>query len=74
MGQWAALAGTARSQFIELRPLNEVPDLMLESIEGKQIALNTFRGRAVLLKFWATWCPPCRRDLQLLDDLRRNHV
>ena len=71
MGQWAALAGTARSQFIELRPLNEDPDLMLESIEGKQIALNTFRGKAVLVNFWATWCPPCRRELPLLADLTR---
>ena len=70
-GNGPPLLRTARSQFIELRPLNEVPNLMLESIQGKQIALNTFRGRAVLLNFWATWCPPCRSELQLLDDLRR---
>ena len=70
-GNGPPLLRTARSQFIELCPLNEVPNLMLESIQGKQIALNTFRGRAVLLNFWATWCPPCRRELQLLDDLRR---
>ena len=71
MGQWAALAAHSAVAIIELRPLNEVPDLMLESIEGKQIALNTFRGKAVLVNFWATWCPPCRRELPLLDDLTR---
>jgi hypothetical protein len=49
-GDGSPLLRTAQSQFIELRPLNEVPDLMLERIEGKKIALNTFRGKAVLVK------------------------
>jgi peroxiredoxin len=70
-GDGSPLLRTAQSQFIELRPLNEVPDLMLERIEGKKIALNTFRGKAVLVNFWATWCPPCRCELLLLDDLKR---
>ena len=65
------LLRTARSQFIELRPLNLVPALMMERIDGKMVALNAFRSKAVLVNFWATWCPPCRRELPLLDDLRR---
>lgn len=62
---------TVRSQFVELRPLQEVAPLMLERVDGKMIALSAFRGKAVLMNFWATWCPPCRRELPLLDDLRR---
>jgi thiol-disulfide isomerase/thioredoxin len=62
---------TARSQFVELRPLKEVPPLLLERIDGKMVALNALRGRAVLVNFWATWCPPCHRELPLLDDLKR---
>jgi thiol-disulfide isomerase/thioredoxin len=65
---------TGHSQFVELLPLDEVPALTLEGVDGKKVALSAFRGRAVLMNFWATWCPPCRRELPLLDDLRRTTV
>jgi hypothetical protein len=42
---------TMHSQFVERRPLNEVPALTIERIDHKMIALNAFRGRAVLVNF-----------------------
>ncbi len=65
------LLRTTASQFIEIRPLVESPPLKLERIDGKTIALNELRGKVVLMSFWATWCPPCRRELPLLDRLGR---
>lgn len=62
---------TIRSQFIELRPLTEVPPLVLDRIDGKKVPLTVFRGKPVLVNFWATWCPPCRRELPILDGLTR---
>ncbi len=65
------LPRTTASQFVEIRPLVEAPPLKLERIDGKVVALNEFRGKVVLMSFWATWCPPCRRELPMLERLGR---
>jgi thiol-disulfide isomerase/thioredoxin len=38
---------------------------------GKQVSLQDFRGRMVLINLWATWCVPCRREMPALDELQR---
>jgi thiol-disulfide isomerase/thioredoxin len=41
---------------------------------GGQLAFSTLRGQPLLLNFWATWCPPCVRELPLLDEFQRRHA
>lgn len=39
--------------------------------EGKNLSLGAYRGKVVLLNIWATWCPPCRKEMPALDRLER---
>ncbi len=45
------------------------PDITLYGIDGKSYKLSDFRGRPVLLSFWAPWCAPCRREMPSMNRL-----
>jgi len=47
------------------------PDFTLADLAGKEHKLSDYRGKNVLLVFWATWCPPCRREIPGLIELRK---
>ena len=42
-------------------------DMTFETPDGKALMMRSFRGKPVLVNFWATWCPPCVEELPLLD-------
>jgi len=54
--------------------LNAVaPDFTLQDISGRNISLSDYKGKVVLLEFWATWCPPCNASVPALVELTRKY-
>ncbi len=51
----------------------QAPDFALVSLDGSKVKLSDYRGKAVLLNFWATWCSPCRVEMPWFEDLQKQY-
>lgn len=49
------------------------PAWELKDLDGKAVKLSDFKGKVVLLNFWATWCPPCRKEIPALIALQNQY-
>ena len=47
-------------------------DVIFVDINQKNVNLDDFKGKLIILNFWATWCAPCREEMPSLDDLQSN--
>lgn len=39
------------------------PEFSLQDLQGNSLSLSSYKGKVLILNFWATWCPPCRREI-----------
>jgi peroxiredoxin len=56
-----------------VRADDPAPAFTLKDLEGRNFKLSDFRGRPVLIDFWATWCRPCRTSMSHLDALQERY-
>lgn len=49
------------------------PDLQLQDLDGQPTSLADYRGQVVLVNNWATWCPPCRQEMPILEAFYADH-
>ncbi len=52
---------------------HDAPDFVLTDLQGKTLKLSDLRGKAVVLNFWATWCPPCKAEIPLFVELQKRY-
>ena len=50
------------------------PDFTLPQLDGHDLRLSSYRGKVVLLDFWATWCDPCREEIPHFVDLQNKYA
>lgn len=69
-------ADTSSGTLIYHSPLTgkAAPDFTLEDLNGKQVSLASYRGKAVMINFWATWCTPCKIETPWIKELRDKYA
>ena len=50
------------------------PEFTLEDLNGKKVSLSSYKGKAVMINFWATWCGPCKIETPWLVELRNQYA
>lgn len=69
-----ALTSTAQLPVIRfVRDPDPAPDFQVKDLDGKDFNLATYKGKVILLNFWATWCGPCRAEIPGLIDLQNKY-
>ena len=76
-GIWAVTTNWSDSESKRSNPIRtgaEAPDFTAVNSKGEQVRLSDYRGRAVMINFWASWCTPCVREMPLVHELAQQNA
>jgi len=65
----SSIGGTRFEQWVN----EPAPDFSVTTLDGKEVTLSDLRGRRVIVDFWATWCPPCIKEIPHFIRLAKEH-
>lgn len=67
------VSGLGLAVLYGLQQSQQLPELSLRDLAGNPIDLHDFKGKPVVINLWATWCPPCRREMPVLEQAQRDN-
>jgi peroxiredoxin len=65
--------GKLEKSTVTRKEWGNAPDFTLPQLDGNSLTLSEFKGKVIILNFWATWCPPCRREIPDFIELYENY-
>jgi peroxiredoxin len=68
-----ASSKSPRSGIVASGGTQAAPNFALKDLDGNTVQLSDLRGKAVVLNFWATWCPPCKEEIPWFVDLQSKY-
>lgn len=74
VGELVPASGSGAPQFVSPLDGKPAPDFALSDLKGNKVTLTSYRGRPVMINFWATWCGPCRIETPWIVELRNKYA